>query len=226
MNIRKTACMLFAAALVVALSGAACAEWIKTPAPDGSLNVRKGPGTSYAVAGWVKNGQEITVIRKGERWSEIRVNATGRSGYVKNTYIVSAPEEEHAFVGAVYAIGSVKTRYAASTVNVRKGPGTAFGVESKAASGERLRILGESGNWYLVETHGGETGYISKNYVSCGVSGTTSAYVHLRSGAGTQFASMGVLPAGTRVFATGVTGSWTEISTEDGTGFIYSKYIK
>lgn len=224
MNNRKTASILLAAALMISLSGTANAEYIKTPAKDGSLNVRKGPGTNYAVQTWVKNGQEITVLEKGGLWSEIRVNANGKTGYVKTAYIDFAPEST--FVGAVYALGRVKTKYASSTVNLRKGPSTAYAVETKARNGECIRILGESGNWYLVEAENGKTGYISKNYIAQGAYGTTAANVHLRSGAGTGFASMGVLAKGTQVLKTGVTGSWTEVQTENGTGFVYSKYVK
>lgn len=225
MNIKKTATMLSAAVLALALFAMASAECIKTPAKDGSLNVRKGPGTHYAVAGWVKNGQEITVLEWGADWSRIRVNASGVIGCVKSRYIASEPEGSE-FIGAVYALGSVKTRYAASVVNVRKGPGTGYEAQAKAANGEGMRILGESGNWYLAELKDGTTGYISKNYVVPGIAAETVANVHIRTGAGTGFASKGVLAKGTELILTGVTGSWTEVQTDIGTGFVYSKYVK
>ena len=225
MKIKRTillalTCILLAACLMPAL-----AETVKTTYEDGSLNVRKGPGTNYGVSAWVKNGQEITVLEKGSVWSKIRVNANGKTGYIKNVFI-EEDKEENAFVGAVYALACVKTKYASSSVNVRKGPGTQFDAEFKAESGKMMRVLGESGNWYLAEFEDGRTGYISKNYASLGVNAETTAYVNLRTGAGTSFDKITVLPKGASVIARGVTGSWTEVDADGTIGFVFSKYIK
>ena len=89
-----------------------------------------------------------------------------------------------------------------------------------------MRILGESANWYLIEAEDGKTGYISKNYSAIGVKGETTANVNMRAGAGSNTPSLGVLPKGTGVTLTGITGNWTEVQYKGNTGFIYTKYVK
>lgn len=221
----KRTTVILSLILVFAFSLPALAENVKTPFADGSLNVRSGPGTNYKVVAWVKNGQAVTVLSESGAWSRIKVNATGKTGYILSSYI---EKEEASAPGtyAVYALGSVKTRYAASTVHVRKGPGTKYAVDFEVRSGEKMRLIGESGNWYLINTEDGKTGYISKNYTSLGASGETTANVNMRQGASSASASMGVLPKGTKITLTGVTGNWTEVSYNGNTGFIYTKYVK
>lgn len=210
-------------ALVVLMSMAAFAENVKTPHEDGSANVRKGPGTNYAVVTWVKNGQKITVLKNEGAWTKIVVDANGKTGYIKSSFI---NKEETPIEKPVYALGTVKTKYAGSTVNVRKGPGTKHAVAFSLLSGTKMRILGESANWYLVNTEDGKTGYISKNYTQMGASGETTANVNLRSGAGSNTPSLGVIYKGTKLTLMGVAGSWTEVSVNGNTGYIYTKYVK
>ncbi len=223
MNMRKLLSMVVALLTVLSLAGFAVAENVKTTYEDGSLNVRLGPGTNYNVIGWVRNGQKITVVKEEGAWTKIIVDATGKTGYIKSSYI---EKEETEPAKPVYALGSVKTKYASSSVNVRKGPGTKHAAEFALESGAKMRILGESANWYLIETDDGKTGYISKNYTALGVNGETTANVNLRAGAASSTPSLGVVPKGTKITLTGVTGNWTEVQLNGNTGFIYTKYVK
>ena len=218
----KTAAL--AAALLCAFTGAAVAETVKTPHADGSVNVRTGPGTGYSVCAWVKNGETITVLEEGAAWSRI-LSEKGKTGYIKNTFIEKDSTSTNT-EKAVYALASVKTKYASSHVNVRKGPGTGYGVEFKAESGARMRLLGESGNWYLAEFENGKTGYISKNYTRAGAEMKTTVHLYLRSEANSASKVLSVLPKGTTVNAIGVSGNWTEVEANGNTGFVYSKYVK
>lgn len=223
MNGRKITSLALLIALILSFAVFANAENVKTTYEDGSLNVRSGPGTNYRVVGWVRNGQKITVLKDEGAWSKIVVDATGKTGYIKSSYI----EKEEVFTEKpVYALGSVKTRYAASTVNVRRGPGTKHEAEFALKSGAKLRILGESANWYLIETDDGKTGYISKNYVALGVKGETTVNVNMRKGPASNTPSLGIVPKGTPVTLTGVSGNWTEVNFNGNTGFIYTKYVK
>lgn len=206
---------------LICLSAAGLAETVKTPASDGSLNVRSGPGTGYSVVTWVKNGQAITVLENTSPWSKIKVNSTGKTGYIKAKYISggSEPSPEG-------TLGTVTTKYAGSVVNVRKGPGTDNAVSFKLTSGARVHINGESGNWYLIQADNGKTGYISRNYVTVGSRKTTTTAVNLRAGAGTGYDIITVVYKGTPVTAKSVTGNWTLVSVNGKTGYIYSTYLK
>ncbi len=222
--------LALALALILVMGVSAYAEVVKTPAEDGSLNVRSGPGTSYSVVSWVKNGQSITVLENTSPWAKIKVDSNGKVGYINSKYIVSdsstgswgTPSTE----AKSFTYGSVTTKYSGSVVNVRKGPGTSYAVAAKAQSGSRMDIFGESGNWYLVRTANGVSGYISKNYVKNGFVQVTTANVNFREGAGTGFASTRVLPKGTKVTSDEVSGNWTKATVDGVSGYVYSKYLK
>jgi len=226
---KKTVSLILIMVLLMCVAAPAFAESVKTAHEDGSLNVRKGPGMNYGIETWVKNGQKITVIEACGAWTKITVDANGKTGYILAKYVVSdenAGWEKPEAAPKKYDLGSVKTKFASSTVNVRKGPGTSHAVAFKAVSGDVLSILGESGNWYLVKAENGKTGYISKNYAQKGIALTTSANVNLRSGAGTAYAIHGVIARGTDVTANSVLGSWTNVTAGGTTGYIFSKYLK
>ena len=223
MSGKKITSLVLLIVLVLSFAVVSNAENVKTAYEDGSLNVRSGPGTNYKVVGWVRNGQKITVVEETGAWTKIVVDATGKTGYIKSSYI----EKEALYTDKpVYALGSVKTRYTTSTVNVRRGPGTGHEAVFSLASGTGMRILGESANWYLIETEDGRTGYISKNYTALGVKGETTANVNMRKGPASNTPSLGVVPKGTSVTLTGVTGNWTEVTLNGNIGFIYTKYVK
>ena len=87
MNGRKLVPLALLLIAVLSFASFASAEYVKTTYEDGSLNVRKGPGTKYEVAGWVRNGQKITVLETDGAWTKIVVDATGKTGYIKSSYI-------------------------------------------------------------------------------------------------------------------------------------------
>ena len=54
-----------------------------------SLNVRKGPGTSYSKVTSLPNGTIVTVVQKGSSWTKISATISGKTveGYVSNQYL-------------------------------------------------------------------------------------------------------------------------------------------
>ena len=80
-------------ALSIMIPAAANAEadaWIKLVYKDGSLNLRSGPGKNYDSIGYVKHGDAVDVYFgdsqtdfEGEEWSHVKVERTGKVGYVK-----------------------------------------------------------------------------------------------------------------------------------------------
>ena len=220
---KKTIWALILVLAILSLAAAGMAEVVKTPASDGSLNVRSGPGTGYGVVTWVKNGQAITVLENTAPWAKIKVNSTGKTGYIKAKYIASSADPEP--TGDRY-LATVVTKNAGAAVNVRKGAGTDSAVAFKVAGGARVTVLGESGSWYRIQAENGKTGYIHMNYVSVGTRKTTTAAVNLREGAGTGYRVISVIYKGTPVTATLVSGSWTRVLVNGRTGYIYSTYLK
>ena len=222
MNGKKILMLVLLAALLLPVF--AQAATVKTQYSDGSLVVRSGPGTGYEPASWVKNGQSITVLEQGSTWSKIKVDSNGKTGYIKTKSIADAsvaPDNDM----LAYELGTVTTRYASSRVNLRKGPGTAYGVVTGLGRGTRLFIKETQGNWYRVHTVTGTEGWISKTYVADGIAAETTANVNLRKGPGTGNGVIKVIPNGTECRAIAVEGDWTKVKVGSSTGWLYSRYI-
>lgn len=218
--------MVFLLAVTMLMPTMALAETVKTKYSDGSLVVRSGPGTNYEPASWVKNGQSITVLDKGDVWSRIRVDSNGKTGYIKTKYITGSSSSQTGNVSGNCELGAVSTRYASSRVNLRKGAGTGYGIVKSLSRGTRVFIKDSQGNWYKVVTADGKAGWISKNYVSLGVSAQTTGNVNLRKGAGTSNGVIKVVPNGSTVTALAVNGNWVKVQAGSSTGWIFNRYIK
>ena len=221
--------------LSLALPMMAGAETVSLAYKNGSLHLRKGPGTNYGSNGYVKDGDYITVLSKGSVWSKVETSA-GRVGYIKNLYI-SGNGYNYAD-GTDYFGGSytayVVTKYSGSTVNLRAGASTSTASMGKLANGTKVKILGENGNWYLVETASGTQGYMSKNYIkrSAGSAVTqyatvTGSVVNVRAGAGTQYVVKTALTRGTTVkVLEKTTSNWWKIQWGSYTGYMSANYLR
>ncbi|MFR7365017.1 MAG: SH3 domain-containing protein [Terrisporobacter sp.] len=55
---------------------------------------------------------------------------------------------------------------------------------------------------------------------------TTTVRVHFRTGAGTNYSSMGILDKGVKVSYISESGNWTKVEYDSKTGYIYSDYLE
>ena len=61
------------------------------------VNMRKGPGTEYGLAdSGLKSGMDVTVYLKQGDWYFLRVNKTGKYGYIYKDYVVLEDDEPDA----------------------------------------------------------------------------------------------------------------------------------
>ncbi len=222
--------------LSLALPMLAGAENVSLAYKNGSLHLRKGPGTNYGTNGYVKDGDYITVLSKGSVWSKVQTSS-GRIGYIKNLYI-SGNGDKYAD-GTNYYSGSytgyVVTKYSGSSVNLRAGASTSTSSIAKLKSGTKVKVLGENGSWYLVETASGTQGYMSKTYIKSTSGSTastqyatvTGSVVNLRAGAGTQYAIKTALTRGTTVkVLEKTTAKWWKVQWNGYTGYMSANYLK
>jgi N-acetylmuramoyl-L-alanine amidase len=137
----------------------------------------------------------------------------------------------------------------AAYLNVRSGPGPNYAVLGAVGLGDRLAIVGRTDDrsWYQVETPFG-TGWVYAPYVSAqneygGAPITTASAaeaavtgpigivntgaLHIRSGPGVQYSSLGTLAGGTETQIIGRTAdwSWWLLDTPVGTGWANAIYI-
>ena len=196
-------------------------------ANGGTLNLRKGPGTNYGIAGYVSHGDKITVQAAGSTWSQVKVNATGKIGYIKNKYITtsSSSKDDGSSNPSSCQYGKITTKTAAGAVNIRKGAGTSYASVGTVTRGTLLRIDAESGNWYKVSTYTGLSGYVSKNYVTMGISAKTTANVNMRKGASSSYACLTTLSKGSTVTVYSITNNWAYVKWGNTNGYVSANYL-
>ena len=229
-KLASLAAIIMAIALLV--PAFASAETVSMARQGGSLKLRKGAGTSYGVAGYVNDGDYITVLSKGSVWSKVE-NTSGQVGYIKNLYI--SGNGSHYADGTTYYssryTGYVKTKHSGSTVNLRSGASTSTSTIKKLANGTKLTVLGENGSFYLVETAGGTEGFMSKSYVTKSGSTTKTAVVtasalRMRSGAGKGYSVITTLGKGAKVTVLKKYSNWWYVQYGSKKGYMSSDYLK
>lgn len=131
-----------------------------------ALNVRTGSGTSHRAIDMVYNGKEVTIINEVNGWYEIMyvVSGQNRTGWVSGAYIEKDSKESirHDFNEAYKPVA----RITASTLNVRRGPGTSHSIMTTVHSGQRYTILKGSNGWYQLDLGSGQYGWVSGDYVN------------------------------------------------------------
>ncbi len=112
-----------------------------------TLNLRAGAGTNYKVTGKLPKGTGCYILASSGNWRKIKT-FKGKIGWVSATYLRKE------------ATAKVK----ASSLNVRKGPGTGTAILGSFKKNTKVTVLYTSGNWAYV-TAKGLTGYVSLNYL-------------------------------------------------------------
>lgn len=133
-----------------------------------SLNVRKGPATTFDIIG--KLGINDTVKVTGicdNGWS--RIEYKDDIAYVSTTYLSDSLIIEEC---------DPKTVYATTTVNVRKGPGTGYESIGKLNLNNEVKKTGKCGDWTRIEYKDTvafvHSKYLSNNKVTVNKGGAVS----------------------------------------------------
>ena len=132
--------------------------------------------------------------------------------------------------------GTVNT----SVLNVRSGPSTSNSCVGTVKLNTKVTILGTENGWYKISFNG-TTAYVSSQYVS--TSGTNSGNsttaagtgkvnggpLNVRTGAGTNYNTLGTVPVGTSVNVLGTENGWYKVNvTVNGqtvTGYVKTDYV-
>ncbi len=218
-----------------------------------TLRVRAGAGINAASLGVLRNGQQVFVLAQNADGSWLQVRWAYGTGWVSSAYMSlgGVPQVAADGQGGYLPVGG-EAPYAivlAAYLNVRTGPGANYAILGQVQGGETLPIVGRSANnrWYQVETRFG-TGWVYSGYVATrneyGGSPVTTASaanaevdgpfgivntgaLHVRSGPGGQYTSLGTLAGGTqtRIVGRNVDWSWWLLETPVGTGWCSARYI-
>ncbi len=203
-----------------------------------SVNLRKGPGLTYAKITSVSSGKTFTYT--GVSQFDSRGIAWHRVSYQDSTAWISWKYSNLTHSGS--AISESKCVQATASVNVREGAGVSYEKLTTVSSGKKLVYLGESTvvsgrAWYKVSCSQG-IGWISSAYSklvsptsSTSQCVTTTGSVYLRKGPGLGYEiiasasegeSFGYLSSATD--GRGV--KWYKVTYKSGTAWISSKYSK
>lgn len=125
-----------------------------------SLNVRKGPGTSYAKVSSYKNGTTVDVTATNGNWGYTGI------GWICLDYATFVSYAESTYdSGANYGTGNYVVTTAAG-LNCRKGVGTNSGVIKTLPHGTQFSVTETDGAWGYSPEHGGWLCLQYASYVS------------------------------------------------------------
>lgn len=131
------------------------------------LNLRDGPGTDYIGMTRLPRGLQLDLIARYNDWVQVQT-ADGQAGWVRTQYLALQPGvmERVAVVPGVpeanpALVGTIRDR----NVNVRGGPGTAYGKLGTLGRSTQLELLGRYEDWFKVRTAQGTTGWVSSELI-------------------------------------------------------------
>ena len=189
-----------------------------------SLTIRKGAGTSYDAVGKYQKGDVVTVYET----KKVGTATWGRTdkGWVSMKY-VQLDADTKPVTGTITA----------SSLNIRKGPGSSYSTVGSYKKGDKVSVY-QTMTVSSITWGRTEKGWINMAYVQTGTStntGTTAATrtgtvtgssVNVRKGAGSGYAKVGSVNSGDKVTITAlklVDGTpWGKISS----GWVCLDYVK
>ncbi len=122
-----------------------------------SLNVRKGPSTTYAKVGSLKKDSEVVIVSKtSNNWYKILFDYG--FAYVSGQYINITEVGDLEFKYDSHA-------YITSNLNVRKGPGTEYEKIGSLKKNDKVEIVAMTANGWRKIKYNNSYGYIYGEYV-------------------------------------------------------------
>ena len=227
-------CSALGAAIVAGPRPAAAASATTTT----DLNLRRGPGTRYAVRAVMPAGTTVAVVRE-TRNGYYHVVFNGLSGHAAGQYL----DFGGGGGGGGNGGGATGTAYTTTSVNLRAGPSTGDRVLAVMPSGAAVSLTGQSSNGFLGVTYNGTSGWAYASYIgNSGGAGTdgggqdpgsgnagtayTTTGLNLRSGPSTSNRVLLVIPSGAAVTLTGQnSGGFSGVNYNGTSGWASSSYL-
>ncbi|WP_369901792.1 SH3 domain-containing protein [Bacillus manliponensis] len=212
------------------------------------LRVRTNPSTSSSIMGRVYEGQAIQVVGVENGW--LKINHNGQTGYVSSQFVADGGSDANSTPNNNANVQTASGNYTVnvSSLRVRTGPSTSHTTLGSVRKGQVVQVTGEVQDWFKIN-YGGQTAYISKDYVSKGGSDanagqtngqnnnnvtvqTDGTYVvdttslRVRTGPATYHSVMGGVLKGQTLQVTGVENGWFKVNHQGRTGYVSSEYVK
>ncbi len=209
-------------------------------------------GKSFSITGKAKDSS-------GVWWYRLKYN--GKTGYVSSKYVKTSSSSSSSSIKVTKINKKAKVNISSGTLTVRKGPGTKYTSIGSLKKGKTFTATGQAKDasgtlWYRL-TYNKKTGYVSSKYVKLSNSSSNSSSgsssssgngsnsgvtsqigiitagdgLNVRTGAGTGYSRLTILPKGTTVTIIGSDKDkngkiWYKYKySSDKTGYICSDYV-
>ena len=206
------------------------------------VNLRPAASRSGKVVAELVTGTKVTVLGTQGDWTQVRVDATGVTGYVMTTFVA----EKDPYASDLAASTSGRTVYIQSEnggpVNLRATANDKGDVVERVPSGTHATELVPGSVWTKVNVDG-NTGYVKTDFVSATKDGTgkndkkaetpktmyvksTDSWpVNLREGRGRNTRILSQLVTGTEVSVLSSDANWSKVTVNGVTGYIMNTYL-
>ncbi len=127
-----------------------------------SADIRSGAGNEFPIVMTVDKGDKLTVIGERGEWFNVRLE-DGKEGWINSEAVKSqeyAPEKPITSAPTTFSSGTRKILTWDFSV-VKSGPGNDYPVIATFRKGDKLTILGQSGEWVRVRSDNNQEGWIS-----------------------------------------------------------------
>ena len=232
MSNRKTHRILsfaLAGALCMTAPAAAMASQFAT-VQGGGLNLRQTASLEAKVLGQFGTGTWIEVVKKGETWSQVKVN--GKAGYMMTKYLNFAQNGKTLYVRTNTGIG----------LNLREAPNLCAKIITSFPINTAVNVIQAGENWHKVKV-GELTGYMSSAYLTAkqaAASVTPAAkptcatlkninggcYVNFRKAPGMKTKILKAYPVGTAVTVLEKGVLWSKVEIDGQQGYVSTYMLK
>lgn len=129
---------------------------VKNPGANQILNLREQPSQTARSIGQYKTNTKVTILQQGVQWSKVKVNATGKIGWMMSRYL----QLYNLPAAPVKTISQPNGTF----VNLRKGESLNSAVLTRLNHGTPVTVLVPGGQWTKVQ-YNGYVGYVLSNFL-------------------------------------------------------------
>ncbi len=215
-----------AAALCLTAPAAAMASEFAT-VKGGGLNLRQTASLEAKVLGQYGTGTWIEVVKKGETWSQVKVNC--KEGYMMTKYLDFGPKTKTMYVRTNTGIG----------LNLREAPNLCAKIITSFPVNTAVNVIQAGETWSKVKV-GELSGYMSSAYLSAKKTETKPAtpadkpactcavlkninggcYVNFRKAPGMKTKIIKAYPVGTTVVVLEKGKLWSKVEIDGQQGYV------
>lgn len=196
-----------------------------------SLNLRSGPGLSFSIVTVLPAGSKVALTGLPDTNGFRSVSFQGNTGWAFSAYLAvdAAPPSPNA------------TATTTDALNLRSGAALTYPVVTVLPVGSTVTLTGQNVNGFRSVTYQGYSGWAYSSYLNVGgttpppppvtppvpeATVTTTDALNLRTGPGTSFAVIQVIPAVSRLILTGQTANgFSSVSYNGRTGWASTMYL-